>query len=254
MDKKVILITGGTTGIGLSTIHKFLNELNENIEIISISRSKRKIENAKLALKQFGKQVHFFQADVSDKSEIEKVQKEISTKFSKIDVLINNAGNIIPGGLEDLSFENWNSCISNNLSSFFYVTKIFVDMLKCSKYPSIVNISSISSKLAGASMGYSVAKAGVDMVTMCLARELSKYKIRVNGVNPGITKSGFQVNNNLMDEFQYESFLDNISKDYPIGIGECKDVSELIFFLTTEKAKWITGSMYIIDGGRSVNI
>jgi NAD(P)-dependent dehydrogenase (short-subunit alcohol dehydrogenase family) len=254
MDKKIVLITGGTSGIGLSTIRKFLDELKNDVEIISISRSEDKIKNAKLALKPFEKRVHFFQADVSKKNDIERVQKEISTKFSKIDVLINNAGSIIPGGVEVLSFENWDSCITNNLSSFFYVTKIFIDMLKKSDFPNIVNISSISSRLSGASMGYSVAKAGADMVTMCLARELSKYKIRVNGVNPGITKSGFQVNNGLMDDVQYESFLENISKDYPIGIGECSDVSELIFYLASEKAKWITGSIYIIDGGRSINI
>ena len=205
-------------------------------------------------MRPFEKQVHFFEADVYNKNEIEKVQKEISTKFSKIDILINNAGSIIPGGLEGLSFESWDSCITNNLSNFFYVTKIFVDMLKKSEFPSIVNISSISSRLSGASMGYSVAKAGVDMITKCLARELSKYRIRVNGVNPGITKSGFQVSNGLMDNMQYEKFLEGISKDYPIGIGECSDVSELIFYLSCEKAKWITGSTYIIDGGRSVNI
>lgn len=254
MYKKTVLITGGTSGIGLSTIRKFIDELKGDVEVISISRSESKIKNALLTLKPHEKQVHFFQADVSNKDDIERVQKEILTKFSKIDILINNAGTIIPGGLEKLSFENWDSCITNNLSSFFYVTKIFVDMLKKSEFSSVVNISSISSKLSGASMGYSVAKAGADMVTKCLARELSKYKIRVNGVNPGITKSGFQVNNGLMDNIQYENFLETISKDYLIGIGECSDVSELIFYLTTEKAKWITGSIFIIDGGRSVNI
>jgi NAD(P)-dependent dehydrogenase (short-subunit alcohol dehydrogenase family) len=127
-------------------------------------------------------------------------------------------------------------------------------LLKKSEYPSVVNISSISSRLSGASMGYSVAKAGVDMITCCLARELSKYKIRVNSVNPGITKSGFQVHNGLMNDEQYEKFLSDISKSYPIGLGDCEDVSELIFYLASEKAKWITGSNYIIDGGRSINI
>ena len=117
-----------------------------------------------------------------------------------------------------------------------------------------MNISSISSRLSGASVGYSVAKAGVDMLTACLARELSKYNIRVNSVNPGITKSGFQVNNGIMNEAEYNEFLYNIAKDYPLGLGECKDVSELIFYLTTEKAKWITGANLIIDGGRSINI
>jgi len=254
VEKKTILITGGTSGIGLSTIRKFLEELKDNVEIVSISRSKDKIEKTLFELKPFENQVHFFRADVSNRDSLIKVRDRISTKISKIDVLVNNAGNIIPGGLEELSFEEWDFCIANNLSSFFYVSQIFVDMLKNSDSPNIVNISSISSKLSGASMGYSVAKAGVDMITKCLARELSKYKIRVNSVNPGITKSGFQISNGLMNSVQYAEFLDEISKTYPMGIGECDDVSELIFYLTCEKAKWITGSTFIIDGGRSVNI
>ncbi len=254
MDKKFVLITGGTSGIGLSTIRKFLSELKSDVEIISISRSLEKINKVKQELKHELEQVHFYQADVSDKTSLEKVHDEIAEKFPRIDILVNNAGNIIAGGLESLSFNDWDTCLSNNLSSFFYVTKVFLNLLRKSNISNIINVSSISSRLSGASMGYSVAKAGVDMMTMCMARELSKYNIRVNSVNPGITKSGFQIHNGLMDESQYEKFLDNISKDYLIGLGECDDVSELIYYLSTEKAKWITGSTYIIDGGRSVNI
>lgn len=254
MDKKVVLITGGTSGIGLSTIHKFLSELKSDVEIISISRSIEQINKVKQDLKNNLDQVHFYQADVSNRASLEQVYNEISDIIPRIDVLVNNAGNIIAGGLESLSFDNWDTCLSNNLSSFFYVTKVFFNLLRKSSMSNIINVSSISSRLSGASMGYSVAKAGVDMMTMCMARELSKYKIRVNSVNPGITKSGFQIHNGLMDENQYEKFLDSISKDYLIGLGECDDVSDLIYYLSTEKAKWITGANYIIDGGRSVNI
>lgn len=254
MVKKTVLITGGTSGIGLSTIQKFLLELGDDVEVISISRSIDKINVAKTKFQERIAQVEFFQADVSKIESLELVYKDMSRKYNKIDVLINNAGNIIAGGLETLSFNDWDRCISNNLSSYFYVTKVFLPLLKKSDSPFIVNVSSISSRLSGASMGYSVAKAGVDMTTMCLARELSKYNIRVNCVNPGITKSGFQVHNGLMDEGQYGSFLEKISKDYLLGLGNCSDVSEMIYFLSSEKARWITGSSFVVDGGRSVNI
>ncbi|MDR3216271.1 MAG: SDR family oxidoreductase [Clostridiaceae bacterium] len=254
MAKINVLITGGTSGIGLATIHKFLYELKNEVEIISLSRSEDKIKQALESLALAKKQVHFYTTDVSNVASLEKVRASVEAKFSKIDILINNAGNIIAGGVEGLSFQDWDFSMTNNLSSFFYVTKTFLELLKKSDYPSIVNISSISSRLSGASTGYSVAKAGVDMMTKCFARELSKYQIRVNSVNPGITKSGFQVHNGLMDEAGYVRFLEDVTKTYPIGLGECSDVSELIYYLTSDKARWITGSTYIIDGGRSVNI
>ena len=103
-------------------------------------------------------------------------------------------------------------------------------------------------------MAYSACKASVDMMTKSLAKELAKYSIRVNSVNPGIINTGFQVHNNLICEKDYPKFLTDISETYPLGVGQVSDVSNLICFLISDKAKWITGSNYIIDGGRSVNI
>ncbi len=103
-------------------------------------------------------------------------------------------------------------------------------------------------------MAYSASKAAMDMMTKSLAKDLASYYIRVNSVNPGVINTKFQVTNHLMEANDYESFLQNCAKSYPLGTGTAKDVANLVEFLISDKARWITGVNYIIDGGRSVNL
>lgn len=246
---RIFLITGATSGFGLATAKVILSE--EDAKIISISRSKEKIEKAKLELGKDASKVEFLQGDISNFAELEIIQAEIDKKYGKIDVLINNAGTIKAGGLETLSPEDIDWVLKNNLSSYFYTTKAFLPLLKKGKDANIVNISSISAKIGGSSIAYSVAKAGVNMLTQSSAKELAKYSIRVNAVSPGIAKTGFQVVNNIVKVEDYDELLEKNRKDYPLGtVGESMDVAEMVYFLTTKKAKWMTGSNVLIDGGR----
>jgi Dehydrogenases with different specificities (related to short-chain alcohol dehydrogenases) len=89
------------------------------------------------------------------------------------------------------------------------------------------------------------------MLTKSLAKELSKYNIRINSVNPGIVDTGFQVNNKLLNTEEYLDFLNKMKNKYPLGIGKTTDISNLVMFLASKEAKWITGCNYIIDGGFS---
>ena len=243
---KNILITGGTTGIGLSIAKMFL-EASEEYTIISISRNSKK--------KSFDHQrMHYYFGDISNPVELEKIRKEISAGHSSLYAIINNAGTIIPGGIEALSYADWNESLNNNLSSYFNVTKTFIDMLKNTSNASIVNISSISAKLGGSSVAYSVAKAGVNMFTQVAAREFAKYGIRVNTISPGIVNSGFQVANGVTKEEDYQSFLASQASAYPLGIGDVSEIAKATYFLVSENASWITGANVTVDGGRSVLI
>lgn len=242
---KNILITGGTTGIGLSTAKKFL-EMPDN-RIISISRNESKIQFVDNRLK-------YFFADISSTEELTKVFEQVKDEYGNIDIIINNAGVIIPGGVETLSCEDWKHSLDINLSGYYNVTKIFLPLLKKSENPCIINISSISAKLGGSSVAYSVAKAGVDMLTNVLARELFKYGIRVNAVSPGVVNSGFQVANGMLPKENYDGFLQDLSHSYPLGIGDVSEISNAVYFLSSDKAKWITGSNLTVDGGKSIMI
>ena len=220
--------------------------------IISLSRDLKKIEEARKTIPDIN--VKFLYCDVSNTNDLWECFKTIEKEYNKVDVFVNNAGTIIPGGTESLSIEAWDIVLKNNLSSYFYTTKIFTPLLKKSSYPSIINISSISAKLGGSSIAYSVAKAGVDMITKITAKELAKYNIRVNAISPGMANTGIHVSNGIMSENEYKAMLKSQEANYPFGIGESIDIAEMIYYLSTKKAKWIAGENITIDGGRSINI
>ena len=243
--RKVAVVTGGTSGLGYSTVLR-LNDLG--YKVYSLSKS----QNRARSLQKEHPTIKFIVCDISNPNELDRVVCEEFSFEENIDVLINNAGIIKSGGIETLSIDDWKKSSEINLDSVYYVTKILLPFLVNSGKASIINISSISSKKPGASIAYSVNKAGVDMLTKILAKELSKYGIRVNSVNPGMLDTGFQVHNNLVTQEMYNTFLENVAKDYPLGIGNTDDVVNLIEFLISDKASWITGGNYTIDGGASI--
>lgn len=244
---KIAVVTGGSRGLGMQVVH----DLTEaGYRVYSISKSKERVEEIKSILPQ----VEFQIGDVSDVSFLTKVSEEITQKHNRLDVLVNNAGVIFSGGIEQLSLKDWEENFHVNVTGVFCCIKAFLPLLKSANGATIINVSSISSEISGSSLAYSSSKAAVDMMTKSLAKDLAKYSIRVNSVNPGIMNTGFQVNNDLMSPEKYEPFLQDLSESYPLGIGTPKDVSSLICFLVSDHAQWITGSNYVIDGGRSVNI
>ncbi len=245
--KKISLVTGGTSGLGLQLVRDLVSA---DYKVYSLSRNEHAINMLKKELPE----VVFLYGDVSDMNKLKNTYETIKQNEGKLDTLINNAGIIYSGGVEKLEAYEWNKMFDVNVNAIFYAVKTFLPLLKKSENANVINVSSISSQMTGSSIAYSACKAAVDMMTKSMAKELVSYKIRVNSVNPGIINTGFQVHNELMTEKEYQEFLKEISKTYPLGIGEAKDISNLICFLISEDAKWITGSNYIIDGGRSINI
>jgi NAD(P)-dependent dehydrogenase (short-subunit alcohol dehydrogenase family) len=115
----------------------------------------------------------------------------------------------------------------------------------------IVNISSVAALKPGTSLAYSVSKAGIDMFTKYLAGELGKYGVRVNSVNPGLVLTNLHYDNRIVaNESQYQKMLDKAIRRYPLGkLGQPEDIAEMVAFLLSEKAGWITGSVITADGG-----
>lgn len=244
---KIALVTGGTSGLGLQLVSDLTDR---GYKVYSLSFNQKIINS----LKSNYPAVEFMCGDITKEQDVDVAVQTITNDEGRLDVLINNAGIIYPGGIEQLSYDEWKKMFDVNVNGVFLVTQKFLSLLKKTGDSCVINVSSISSKMTGGSIGYSASKAAVDMMTKSLAKELAQYGVRVNSVNPGIMDTGFQVHNQLMNEEQYSEFLDGIGKTYPLGIGKAADVSDLILFLISDKAKWITGSNYIIDGGRSVNI
>lgn len=251
-NKKVVLVTGGTSGIGFGTIEYLLEQ--GNYEIISVSRGDKNISLAKEKLGEKANQVIFLQGDVSKEEDCKKIYNEIERKYEKLDGLVNSAGIIKLGGIEEQTLEEWNNALNINLTAIFLLSKTLLPLLKKGTNTSIVNISSMSSNRAGGSIAYCASKAGVDMLTKYMGQELGKYNIRVNSVNPAAVYTNIYVASGDYTQEGYDKWSEEKAPLYPLGrIGDAKkDVAPTIEFLLSDKSLWTTGAVYLVDGGKSI--
>ena len=251
-NKKVVLVTGGTSGIGFGTIEYLLEQ--GNYEIISVSRGDKNISLAKGKLGEKANQVIFLQGDVSKEEDCKKIYNEIERKYEKLDGLVNSAGIIKLGGIEEQTLEEWNNALNINLTAIFLLSKTLLPLLKKGTNTSIVNISSMSSNRAGGSIAYCASKAGVDMLTKYMGQELGKYNIRVNSVNPAAVYTNIYVASGDYTQEGYDKWSEEKAPLYPLGrIGDAKkDVAPTIEFLLSDKSLWTTGAVYLVDGGKSI--
>lgn len=252
MEKKVVLITGGASGIGYGTVEYLLEQ--GNYEVISFSRGEKNIALAKEKLGDNADKVLFLQGDISDEENCKRLYNEIESRYSKLDGLVNAAGIIKLGGIEEQTIEEWNNSININLTGIFLLTKTLLPLLKKGNNTSIVNISSMSSERAGGSIAYCASKAGVDMLTKYMGQELGKYNIRVNSVNPAAVYTNIYVASGDYTQEGYDKWSEEKASLYPLGrIGDAKkDLAPTIEFLLSNKSLWTTGALYLVDGGKSI--
>lgn len=252
MEKKVVLITGGASGIGFGTVEYLLEQ--GNYEIISFSRGEKNIALAKEKLGGNEDKVLFLQGDISSEDDCKRLYTEIDNRFSRLDGLVNAAGIIKLGGIEEQTIEEWNNSININLTGIFILTKTLLPLLKKGNNTSVVNISSMSSERAGGSIAYCASKAGVDMLTKYMGQELGKYNIRVNSVNPAAVYTNIYVASGDYTQEGYDKWSEEKAPLYPLGrIGNAKkDLAPTIEFLLSDKSLWTTGAIYLVDGGKSI--
>ncbi len=248
MNDKNVLITGGSSGIGLAIAGELVQK---NYRVISLSRSLQKIERAWQERPDLKEKVDFITGDVSDRAQAKKVQAYIKEQYGVLHGLVNNAGVLTKGTMETISIDDWKFTLDINLTGPYLLTKTLLPLLKEANGASIVNISSVAGLKPGTSVAYSVSKAGLDMLTRFLAGDLGPYKIRVNSVNPGLVRTHIHLDNKVVaDKEAYEAMLDKARPRYPLGeIGEPADIAAMVSFLLSDESKWITGSIITVDGG-----
>jgi NAD(P)-dependent dehydrogenase (short-subunit alcohol dehydrogenase family) len=252
MANKVVLITGGSSGIGLAIADKLIQKTGWTI--LSLSRSEEKIDRARKEFPDLCEKMTFITGDVSNNTDCESLADRISKQYGALHGLVNNAGVVTWGGMEKISPDEWDKILRINLTGPFLLTKALLPLLKMAEGASVVNISSIASKQPGTSVAYSVSKAGLDMLTEYLAGDLGPYKIRVNAINPGLVKTNLHLDNKVFTDKQvYLDMLGRAKDRYPIGrIGRPEDIANLTAFLLSEEASWITGATIKADGGNTL--
>ncbi|CAH0686372.1 unnamed protein product [Spodoptera exigua] len=237
---KVVLITGGSSGIGAATAILFSQE---GANVVIVGRNETKLSN--VAEKCSDPLV--IKADVTNKEDAKRIIDETIQAYGKIDVLVNNAGIVRYGSILDENIlETFDELMETNLRSLLHVTYLAVPHIIEAK-GNIVNISTIAGKIFPdpSLMAYGVSKAGVDHLTRGLALQLAKYGVRVNNISPGPTVSDILLNSGV--DIPWES----IAPTMPLGkVCEAEEVADMIMFLASDKAKSITGVDYVIDNGK----
>lgn len=242
MKGKTVIITGAASGIGKATAELFAKE-GANVVVSDVNEIAAKVVSEDI-VSNGGKAV-FIKTDVSKPEEMEKLVEFAVKTYGKLDIAVNNAG--IGGEINpiaDMSIEGWHRVIGVNLNSLFYGLKYQIQAMLKGGGGSIVNVSSILGSVGFAgSAGYASAKHGILGLTQTAAMEYSAKNIRVNSVGPGFIETP------LLDA------LDDVMKSqlvalHPIGrLGRSEEVAELIFWLGSDKASFVTGSYHPVDGG-----
>lgn len=243
---KVALITGATSGIGKATALLFAES---GARVAAVGRDTSALAALSNEIKARGGEVFAIRADVT--TDAEKIVKQAVDGFGRLDVLVNAAGHLANGTVENTTLDSWDKMLDVNLRAVFALMQQAVPYLQSAR-GNVVNVSSVTGlRSFPGVLAYCVSKAGLDQLTRCAALELAAQGVRVNAVNPGVVLTEIHKRAGMSDD-EYTSFLERSKGTHPLGrVGEAREVAELILFLASDHAQWITGSTYSIDGGRA---
>ncbi|XP_030562335.1 uncharacterized protein LOC115763761 [Drosophila novamexicana] len=244
---KVVLITGASSGIGAATAVKFakygacLSLNGRNVENLNKVAEQCKAAGAATAL---------VVGDISKEAETARVWSETLNQYGKLDVLVNNAGIIETGSIENTSLEQYDRVMNTNLRALYHLTMLATPELVKTK-GNIVNVSSVNGiRSFPGVLAYNISKMGVDQFTRCVALELAAKGVRSNCVNPGVTVTNLHKRGG-MDEATYQKFLEHSKTTHALGRpGTTEEVANAITFLASDLASFTTGLSLAVDGGR----
>ncbi|MEO0270153.1 MAG: 3-oxoacyl-[acyl-carrier-protein] reductase [candidate division WOR-3 bacterium] len=239
LENKIAIVTGASDGIGKSIAISFSKY---GAKVIGVGRNEDKLKEVFENIKEG----YYIKCDLSKKEEMDKFVEEIKSKEERIDILVNNAGITKDNLLLRLKDEDFNEIINVNLKSIFILSREISKLMIKEKRGVIINISSVVGLTGNAGQSiYSLTKSGIIGFTKSLAKELGGRNIRVIAVAPGYIET--KMTENLPEEIK-KRYLESI----PLKrAGKPEEVAELVSFLASDKASYITGTCIVIDGGMS---
>lgn len=246
---KILLITGATSGIGKATALRFAEA---GAAVAAVGRDEGALTELQKQVEAAGSKCVAIRADLSTEAETGAAVAKTLEQLGGIDVLVNAAGHISSGNIETTSLEAWDAMLAINLRApFLLMQKALPSIIE--RHGNIVNVSSVTGLRAFPGvLAYCVSKAGLDQLTRCAALEVAAKGVRVNAVNPGVVVTEIHKRGGMTAE-QYDAFLEHSKTTHPLGrVGQASEVAELICFLASDRASWITGATYSIDGGRAL--
>jgi NAD(P)-dependent dehydrogenase (short-subunit alcohol dehydrogenase family) len=247
-SEKNLFITGGTSGIGRATTLRFAKA---GANIAAVGRNETALEDLRQALLDLNIRCLMIRADLVGADSVDLALTKAIDFLGGIDILVNAAGHISNGTIQTTTTEAWDAMFDINLRSIFLLMQKSLPTL-IERRGNIVNVSSVTGLRAFPGvLAYCVSKAGLDQLTRCAALELAAQGVRVNAVNPGVVITEIHKRGGMNND-QYEHFLEHSRETHPLGrVGRPEEIAELIAFLASDRAAWITGATYSIDGGRA---
>ena len=255
LQDKVVLVTGGGTGIGKAIAQKCADE---GARIAICGRTPERLAEVESAIQGAGGEALSIRCDVSQSDQVQSMITDIVDRFGRLDVLVNNAGvraSILT--IEELTEKEWQTTFDIDAKGTWLCSKYAIPEMRKSGGGSIIMISSISAHIGQSKQGcYNAAKAAQELLMKCMALDFAKDKIRVNSVCPAWVRT--EMNRDQLAEMQANpekkfppglSFRD-VERLHPVGkVGEPDDVAWGVVYLASDESQWVTGSSLMIDGG-----
>jgi NAD(P)-dependent dehydrogenase (short-subunit alcohol dehydrogenase family) len=245
---KVALVTGATSGIGRACAIAFASA---GAKVACVGRKEGGLQAVSDEIRQLDAEALALQADLAAAGEAERAVAETVKAFGGIDVLVNAAGHISSGTIENTSLQAWDDMMNVNVRAPYQLMQKALPSL-IERRGNIVNVSSVTGLRAFPGvLAYCVSKAALDQLTRCASLELAAKGVRVNAVNPGVVVTEIHKRGGMSEE-AYAAFLEHSKTTHPLGrTGRPEEIAALVLFLASDEASWVTGATYSIDGGRA---
>lgn len=244
---RVAIVTGASSGIGRAAAVALGRA---GASVVAVGRDVAALETTRMQIVNGGGAAAVMAADVTSETAASDIVRGTIAAHQRIDIVVNAAGIIASAGIRETTDAAFDTMLDINLRASFRLMREATDALIATK-GAVVNLSSVAGTRAFPNLlAYCVSKAAVDQLTRCAALDLAPHGVRVNAVNPGVVVTNLHRRGG-MDEARYAAFLEHSNATHPLGRpGTADEVAELIVFLASPAAGWITGETISIDGGR----
>lgn len=250
LDNKVAVVTGASSGIGRDAA---LAYAMAGADVCMLARREERLQELQKEIEKLGRRALAIPCDVTEEESIKDAVEKIIDTFGRIDILLNNAGIAVSGGLEDTTVEEWDSSFSVNCRGQFLVSKYVVPHMIKQKYGKVVNMASVNAIIGDKHeqlyrLAYNSSKAGIVGLTTGMAAAYAKYGITVNAIGPGYFKT--EMTDRMNKSFVFKARYNMLT---PAGrAGENGELDGTILFLSSDASNYVQGQYICVDGGTSI--